>query len=112
MKYKYKIKSWKNDMGVYHLYKKRWFGLYTSAGYGSGNAEDMIKLDVENINKPKTETVYYNVEVNGDAIKMEKEWDKMTNSKWFSESMNRVKNSTLKDVTQDWIDGNFPLKEK
>ncbi len=44
--------------------------------------------------------------------KKEKEWDKMTNSKWFSESMNRVKNSTLKDVTQDWIDGNFPLKEK
>ncbi|MBC8422058.1 MAG: hypothetical protein H8E03_01405 [Pelagibacteraceae bacterium] len=77
MKHKYKIKSWINDLGetVYHLYKKRWFGLYTSAGYGSGNltyAENMIKLDVENMNKPKTETTYYNVEVNGDAIKMEK----------------------------------------
>ncbi|MBC8428501.1 hypothetical protein H8D04_01315 [bacterium] len=77
MKYKYKIKSWKNDMGetVYHSYKKRWFGLYTSLRYGSGNltyAENMIKLDIENMNKPKTETTYYNVEVNGDAIKMEK----------------------------------------
>ncbi len=93
MNYKYKIKLWKNDIGedIYHSYKKRWFGLYTSLGYGSGNltyAEDMIRLDIENINKPKTETIYYTVEVNGDAIKMEREWNKITSFKWLSKSMN------------------------
>ncbi|MBC8428492.1 hypothetical protein H8D04_01270 [bacterium] len=73
IKLKYKIKSWENDLGeiVYHPYKKRWFGLYTSLGYGSGNllyAEDMLRLDA--VNETKIETIYYDVEVNGDSVKM------------------------------------------
>jgi len=74
---KYKIKSWRNDLGitVYEPYKKRWFGLYTSLGYKPGDldyAENRIMDDVENMNKPKPETIYYDVEVNGDTLKLER----------------------------------------
>ena len=73
---KYKIKSHYNDLGikVYEPYKKRWYGFYTSLGYASSDsayARNRIRLDVENSNRPKTETIYYNVEVNNDKIKLE-----------------------------------------
>jgi len=73
----YKIKSCRNDLGytVYEPYIKGWFGIYTSLGFITGDlnyAENMIKLDIENMNKPKTETIYYDVEVDGDVIKMER----------------------------------------
>ncbi|MBT3298934.1 hypothetical protein HN385_08420 [archaeon] len=77
MKYKYKIKSWKNDLGitVHEPYKKRWYGLYTSLeGHASGDpshARNRIRLDVNNMNKPKPKTIYYDVEVNNKSIKME-----------------------------------------
>mgnify|MGYP003642328864 FL=1 len=75
MKYKYKIKSWRNDLGEvnYEPYRKRWFGLYTSLHYGVGNldyAERMIRYDVENMNRPIPKTIYYDVEINGAAIKI------------------------------------------
>ena len=73
---KYKIKSWYNDLGikVYEPYKKRWHGFYISLGHASGDsayARNRIRLDVENSNRPKPETIYYNVDVNNDKIKLE-----------------------------------------
>jgi hypothetical protein len=65
-----------NDLGikVYEPYKKRWHGFYTSLGHASGDsayARNRIRLDVENSNRPKPETIYYNVDVNNDKIKLD-----------------------------------------
>jgi hypothetical protein len=73
---KYKIKSWYNDLGitVYQPYKKRWHRFYTSIGHASGNliyVKNMIRSDAQMENKPKLKTIYYTVEVNNDAIKLE-----------------------------------------
>ena len=78
---KYKIKSYYNDLGNYkHTpFKRRWFGFYTSlSGVGGPNfgdikkAEGAIKNHAFRCNKPKPETIYIDVTVNNDAIKLER----------------------------------------